>query len=630
MRSKHRFMALLLVIVMSLGIIGAPLIQSGLIGHATEITDGTENSSENGSKNGEEPKNDNTETVTPEPTPTPVAPDLPSCSLARKTLTTEAVDIEIGDTGSLNLEYALISVDARLSNSSWKSTNSNTITVSKTGSYDFYYRVTDSDSGLSTTSSKYTIYYDTKSPKAPTISTEKSAEDQCVYVEITTSSDDGSPIENTWYRIDNESWREYRGRISLDDEDTYTIETYCVDECGNESSTTKKSVSVSFKDLIALPSVKRLDSSPSADSIRYRLSDYNSVYDYEYKFTSKGSKSGNNDWERCTSSTYMEVDEPGNWDLYIKVEYDGKTINGKVASCVIDRTPPEVYEVTKSNNTSSSKSITLSVDAKDEVSGRELRYSFNNGDHWQSGKTKTFKDSTILKIGDIQVKDECGNVAYAPYAYQIDIGTSNAYYKRIQAYYTKDKMDIDSTAVNIGYVSGIGNGLFAPDNKIRRCELATILNRVIDFSGNSTAVIRYSDVDTSNWAYQSIINVQRYDLIKTEDAFFYPNKEVTRGELAHALCQFIDLDGVNPGEYDLSDIAKSEFKDDIIKIYTTGLMEGYGNNKFGPNDILTRAQVVAVINRIINISDSAAQYGKHFTDVPETHWAYQDILKASH
>lgn len=618
MEMRHKLIASILSIAMMLGVIGIPLTQYSLVGYATEVTETPDESD----------KSNEEEVVTP--TPSPVAPTLPSCSLDRKTLTTEAIDIEIGGTGSLNLEYALVSVDSRLSNSNWKSTNSNIITVSKTGSYDFYYRVTDTDSGLTTTSNKYTIYFDTKAPRAPVISTEKSASDQCIYVEIEVKEDDGSPIKETWYRIDKGNWKEYRGRIALDDEDTFDIETYCIDECGNESSITKKSVSVSFKDLIALPTVRKLDSSPSADSIRFRLSDYNSIYDYEYKFTSKGSKSGNNDWERCTGSTYMEIDEPGDWDLYIKVEYDNKTINGKVASCVIDRTPPEVYEVTKSNTGSSSKSITLSVDAKDAVSGKELRYSFDNGSHWQSGKTKTFKESTTLKIGDIQVKDECGNIAYAPYAYQIDIGSSNASYKRIQAYYTKDKMNIDSTAVNVGYVSGIGNGLFAPDNKIKRSELATILNRVIDFSGNSTAVIRYSDVDTSNWAYQSIINVQRYDLIKTEDAFFYPNKEVTRGELAHALCQFIDLDGVNPGECSLSDIAKSEFKDDIVKIYTTGLMEGYGNNKFGPNDILTRAQVVAVINRIINISDSAAQYGKQFTDVPQSHWAYNDILKASH
>lgn len=623
---SRRILAFFLIVVMSVGIVGIGTIQGleNYIGFATEESTGDGSGSSSTEGTGSE------NTDTPEPAPTPVAPTLPSCSLSKKTLTTEAIDIEIEDAGSLKLEYALVSVDSRLSNSSWKTLSGNTVSVTKSGSYDFYYRVTDEDTGLSTTSSKYTIYYDTKAPKAPTINSEKSASDQCVYVTLSVSDDDGSPIEGVWYRIDKGSWKAYRGSIDLDYEGEFDIEAYCIDECGNESSVSKKTIKVSFKDLIALPSVRRLDSSPSADSIRYRLSDYNSIYDYEYKFTSKGSKSGNNDWERCTGSTYMEIDEPGNWDLYIKVEYDGKSINGKVASCVIDRTPPEVYEVTKSNSGSSSKTITLSVDAKDEVSGRELKYSFDNGDHWQSGKTKTFKESTTLKIGDIQVKDECGNIAYAPYAYQIDIGSSTASYKRIQAYYTKDKMNIDSTAVNIGYVTGIGDGKFAPDNKIRRCELATILNRVIDFSGNSTAVIRYSDVDTSNWAYQSIINVQRYDLIKTEDAFFYPNKEVTRGELAHALCQFIDLDGVNPGECKLTDISKSEFESDIIKIYTTGLMEGYGNNKFGPNDILTRAQVVAVINRIINISDSAAQYGKQFTDVPKTHWAYEDILRASH
>lgn len=58
-------------------------------------------------------------------------------------------------------------------------------------------------------------------------------------------------------------------------------------------------------------------------------------------------------------------------------------------------------------------------------------------------------------------------------------------------------------------------------------------------------------------------------------------------------------------------------------------MGGYGDDIFGPNDSLTRAQVVTVFNRLIDMYDTADSNGKTYTDVPVTHWAYENIFKAS-
>lgn len=338
-------------------------------------------------------------------------------------------------------------------------------------------------------------------------------------------------------------------------------------------------------------------------------------------------------------SASVSIEDAGSWDLHIRVVYPdrieygktikGKEVSGKVGSCIIDREIPVVNNVTK-KNTSSKNTIALSVSAKDAISGNKLQYSFDHGKTWQSSNSKTFTAKTTLKIGDIQVKDACGNIAYAPYAYQIDIYSNSASYRQIQAYYTKDNMSLDSFSTTYGYMLGIGDNKFDPDRSINRAELATLLNRVINFSKDSTSYIRYYDVTNSHWAYQNILNVQRYNLIDCNEANFYPSKEVTRAELAHALCQFIDLDGINPAACPLTDIKNSPYKDDIIKLYTTGLMQGYGNNRFGPDDVLTRAQVVTVINRIINMPDSAAQWGVEFDDVPKSHWAYNEIKLASY
>lgn len=327
----------------------------------------------------------------------------------------------------------------------------------------------------------------------------------------------------------------------------------------------------------------------------------------------------------------MTVYEAGSWDLYIKVEYDKKTKQGKAATCVIDRVAPTVKDVSITRTNNSSRQYKIEIEAKDDVSSTsKLKYSFDKGKTWQDEKTKTITSSKTFKVGDIQVKDECGNITWAPKSYEIYISGSDSYYSEDSLCYTKDNMAISEFAINTGYMQGFGNGKFGPDSKIRRCELAAILDRIIDFSGNKNlSTPSYSDLPTDYWATQYIKNIQKYNLIATTGNKFEPNKEMTRGEIAHALCQFLEINNVSLTSHKFKDIKDHRFEQDIEKVFSAGLMEGYSETAFGPDDSLTRAQVVTIINRIINIKDSAVQSGKKFDDVPITFWAYDAILKAS-
>lgn len=569
------------------------------------------------------------------PEPPAVAPSLPSCSLkTNRLLTTQSVQVTVYAEDGTTVEYALVENGKTPSDNNWSKASGNVINVNRQGVYSLYYRVVDTKSGLkSDISSKYDIYYDTTSPRSPIIETSKDASNQRLYIDITTTEDNGSDITNIFYRIDGGTWRSYNSRnIYLTHEGSYVVEAYCVDECGNESSIAKKTINFTYKDLLVLPTVKRLDSTPTSGSVRFKINNsYTNTFDYQYKFVKKGSRAGNSDWLDCTQNTTMTINDEGEWELYIKVSYDGSSINGSVGECAIDRTGPNIIGTAETNN--NTNSVTITVDAKDDIS-RTVKYSFDMGKTWGTSAQHSYKLGEQIKVGDVQVKDSCDNITYVDLSGTIVQKTINkskrATLESRQIYPLKNGITINNTAMTQGYVSGYGDNKFGPDDKVSRCQLAAIFNRVFDFTPSYGSQQRiYGDVPETHWAYKNIANVQAYNMMDTVGNTFNPNGVVSRAEMAHAICQFLNLTVVDTDTNIFTDIGNSRYKNDIIAVAKIGLVAGYGDNKFGPDDLLTRAQVVTIVNRMLGISDSSVNYSRDFDDVPRSHWAYYDIVKAS-
>lgn len=566
-------------------------------------------------------------------------PTLPESNLksmlededVREVYATDDVLVTVGATEH-KLEYSLTKNGAKVT---WKTMTDNRVVIADEGSYEFQWRVTDTSTKKVTTSDKYKIFIDYTAPATPTFETKADPKGEGLEVTINVKEDTGSALENIYYRIDDEDWTEYDKdkkpvlTLGEDGKDIeYTLEAYAIDKCENESDVGKKTVKVTAKDLLAMPTVKTNDKSPSSKSIEYKLDQINEKYTYEYQYVEKGDNPSKADWDKVTKTSSMEIDEEGEWELYIRVSLDGEEVQDKVAEVVIDRTAPVVKKVTAPTGSNTGKTVAITVEAEDDLS-EELEYSFDNGAHWQTANSYKFKESTTIRIGDVQVRDACGNVAYAACSYKISITGGRTSCTASSEFYMKNNASFNSSAVSGGYMNGTSATTFEPDREIKRSEFAAVLNRTVNFGGGAVGSLQASDVPADFWAYADIVSVQRYNMFDTTGGKFQPTKVVTRGEVAHALCQFIDLDNINPSSVDLNDISGNAYEDDIVKVYAAGIMNGYGGNTFGPNDKLTRAQIVTIINRIINISDSAATTGREFDDVPTSHWAYTDIMKAT-
>ena len=59
-----------------------------------------------------------------------------------------------------------------------------------------------------------------------------------------------------------------------------------------------------------------------------------------------------------------------------------------------------------------------------------------------------------------------------------------------------------------------------------------------------------------------------------------------------------------------------------------GYITGYDDNTIRPDQPITRAETVTIINRMLNLAYSAEK-DNPFTDVDMSHWAYKEILAAA-
>ena len=187
------------------------------------------------------------------------------------------------------------------------------------------------------------------------------------------------------------------------------------------------------------------------------------------------------------------------------------------------------------------------------------------------------------------------------------------------------------------YISGYEeNGVvqFRPDNTITRAEVAKILTVLDgDFDVNKTYANKFSDVHDGTW-YQNYINfaVEKNYISGDENGLCRPEDMISRAEFASIIARYINIEPLD-GEDKFTDIARFDWcKKYINALAEKGIVTGYENDEFLPDNKLTRSEAVAIINRITDRKMTPEILEKltcPFSDVSETHWAYNDILLAA-
>ena len=168
-----------------------------------------------------------------------------------------------------------------------------------------------------------------------------------------------------------------------------------------------------------------------------------------------------------------------------------------------------------------------------------------------------------------------------------------------------------------------------------RAETAAVL-ATIDNGGKSPVgyFSDFKDIEQSDWFADSVGYVQKQGIFGGyENNTFKPEKSITRAEFAKVIANFAGLEASEEGQ-SFKDV-KDNFwaKDAIEAVSANGYMKGRGNNKFHPNEAITRAEVATVLNKILDRTPNEEfidKYSKNpFKDLSKDHWSYYQVMEIS-
>jgi hypothetical protein len=190
-------------------------------------------------------------------------------------------------------------------------------------------------------------------------------------------------------------------------------------------------------------------------------------------------------------------------------------------------------------------------------------------------------------------------------------------------------LNMETASEHKSYMEGYPDGTFKPDRGISRAEMAMILDRLEAGAAHEAGdSIAFSDVASDHWASSEIRSASARGglMIGFSDGTFRPEQTITRAEIATIVSRWLGLHGSAPSAF--NDVAGNEAEKEIALALQAGLIEGYPDGSFRPEQLLIRAEAVTLINRILN-RGSLEWTTPKWSDVPAAHWAFEDVEEAS-
>ena len=186
------------------------------------------------------------------------------------------------------------------------------------------------------------------------------------------------------------------------------------------------------------------------------------------------------------------------------------------------------------------------------------------------------------------------------------------------------------------YIAGYPDGTFKPGKEVTRAEavrmFVTLVNEGKELPKNPTTKFK----DANNKWYSDEINfaVSKGFISGYSDGTFKPNQGITRAEFAQMIAVFVK-DGY-PGSSNFKDVKGHWASNAIDQLYGNKTIKGFPDGTFKPDQKLTRAEAVTVLNSVFGRNTKSTSFAnvntnslKKFSDVPMSHWAYYQIIDAS-
>lgn len=172
----------------------------------------------------------------------------------------------------------------------------------------------------------------------------------------------------------------------------------------------------------------------------------------------------------------------------------------------------------------------------------------------------------------------------------------------IEEHWAYEEMDdlINADIIN-GFMDSENNMYVKPENNITRAEFVQLIVSALGLEGSGSG-ITFSDVKQKDWFYQPVQIASSLGIVNGKSADkFAPNEKINRAEMTKIIVEAFKNTIVFPesSTKTFTDVDKNWAKEYIAKASATELVNGLGNNKFGPAANAKRAEAMVIIHRAL-------------------------------
>ncbi len=305
--------------------------------------------------------------------------------------------------------------------------------------------------------------------------------------------------------------------------------------------------------------------------------------------------------------------------------------------------PVTYYQVTYHENGADAGTVPQDTNrylAGDTVTTRYNTGALRRSGYYFTGWSLDAGGGTVLRPGAQFVIGDADIDLYA--VWQVTTGSSKATggssssaSSDLESLYDEEVPLTSLTTEHIRYIQGYPDNSVQPDGNLTRAEAAAIFYRLIDDSGKTQSAYTASllDVGTADWYYHEIAYLtNRGVMFGYADDTFRGDEAITRAEFAALASRFSAL--VLVDENNFSDVSDEHWAAAYINsAVASGWISGYADGTFHPDQSITRAEAVTLVNHVTDralLAGNAPEDLNSYSDLSASHWAYCDIMEASH
>ena len=194
-----------------------------------------------------------------------------------------------------------------------------------------------------------------------------------------------------------------------------------------------------------------------------------------------------------------------------------------------------------------------------------------------------------------------------------------------------------NTKDHYSYLIGYSDGTVRPEGKITRAEVATIFFRLLSDDTRAkywSSENDFSDVPADKWYNNAVSTLCHMGVLGGyADGTFRPDAPISRAEFAKIAVSFTQNTGAAAYNY-FTDVKTTDwFAPYVTAAKDGGLIEGYSDGSFKPENQITRAEACAIVNRVLGRKPSKSHMKISdridWPDCTTADWFYEAIMEAT-